>query len=1036
MKVRSQLILLLACVLLSIEGITFLLKKFIIQDTRIILQDKLSQTKKTFVPGIFSLNEADIREYANDYSGWDQMVNFISQHRDSAWAKRELDLPLGNHKVDYIWVLDGKAREYYYSSTNPKLQVAGLDIPTTHLSGSLILKNTSSFFIIHNSSVVQVFTAPIQPTADVTRQTTPLGYLLLGRIIDSNYMARLQGISPEIQVSFVNNKNAYTDNADPKTGDLQFSIPLKGFNGAILAAFNITRDFRAIEGYQSSLNRYLLLFLVLMIILGVVFYYLSKNLLLQPLSVFSGALQQNSPANLTYYNQKKNELGDLSRLITSFFAQNEKLAQQIEVREKREAELSKALDEKYTAQSEKVKVEQFLAQQQAMLKLSSSNPDGLLDEMLKETIALGAKTLNCQRVGIWYYNDDHSAITAKYIYHSVTNEYLQGDTAYEKDYPDYFKYLKKNILLVADDALNNPATAQFGTEYLIPFGITSMMDVPVRCSNRVIGMICFEHVGPKREWGINEQSFARSLADIITMRLTNDELKQTDRELKKSQVRFEETQELAQIGSWELNLFTYEVVWSKEMYRVFEVDPGENLIEAYRNRIHPDDLSVFDTAVKKLIEKDEVHSLECRIVSKNGGIKYILAIGEAIRSSKQAKVIGIRGTVQDITKQRQSAMAKSEFLSNMSHEIRTPINGVIGIANLLKEEELSEKQKEYVDTLNFSADHLSTIVSDILDFSKIESGHMTFEKISFNIEKNCRYIFDLFAQKAAEKNIAFHFKPAPSENYSLYGDYVRLNQVLSNLLSNAIKFTEKGSVDFSYTIRDENADKVIVSFSIKDTGIGILEEQQKNIFESFKQADKTIARQYGGTGLGLTISKKLVELQGGKISVNSVPEKGTEFIVQLSFDKHVYQEKAEIKITAAEKDLVKDLRGMKILVAEDNKVNAMVLTRFLSKWNIESKVAKDGVEAIGYLYNEDFDMVLMDIQMPNIDGIEATRIIRQSDKEGLKDLVIVAFTADASVDTHRQLLKIGFNHCMTKPFDPNVLYSFLKKNFKYQPAGA
>jgi CheY-like chemotaxis protein len=365
----------------------------------------------------------------------------------------------------------------------------------------------------------------------------------------------------------------------------------------------------------------------------------------------------------------------------------------------------------------------------------------------------------------------------------------------------------------------------------------------------------------------------------------------------------------------------------------------------------------------------------------------------------------------------------------MSHEIRTPINGVVGIANLLMEEDLTRRQKEYVRTLNFSAQHLATVVSDILDFSKIESGHMVFEKVSFNLEKNCQYVFNLFANKAAEKNIAFNFIPAHLKAYSLYGDYVRLNQVLSNLLSNAIKFTDKGSVDFSYSIDEDSGDKVKVSFRVKDTGIGIPEENQKQIFDSFTQADETITRQYGGTGLGLTISKKLVEMQGGTISLTSARGKGSEFVVQMLFDKHVYKKDAMPVITTAEKNQNKDLNGMKILVAEDNNINAMVLTRFLTKWNIESKVAQDGSEALKMLETETFDIILMDIQMPNVDGIEATKIIRQSKNENLKNIMVVAFTADASVDNHRELLKIGFDHCMTKPFNPETLFAFLKKNY-------
>lgn len=1034
MKVRPKLILNLCLVLLSIIALSLILKISITKDTRLLLQNKLSDTKNKESKKILELNAAAIKGYAYDYSIWDQMVNFITVKKDLAWANEEIDLALANYKIDYAWVLDSNAKEHYYTSINKNLPVKGLSIPAAALKDALKANKFFSFFIEHNNGIVEIFTGSVQPTADKKRETVPKGFLLLGRVVDSVYMANLKNISPEINFSLVNKEKEHEDYINTKTGEFQFSVPLTSFNGSTLAAFNITKSYPVLNAYQKYLNMYLLVFIILVAVIGFTFYLATKKLLLNPLFLFSAALKQNNTEKLNPYNKKNDEIGDLARLITNFFLQKNKLEQEIETRKKTEVDLRGALTEKYTAQTERIKVEEFLEQQQAMLQLNINSPDSKFADKLKEIIALGARTIKCERVGIWLFDNKENSISAEHIYILSANQFVKGEVAYEKDYPNYFKHLKKEAVIIANDAQTDSATIEFAEEYLIPQGITSMLDVPIRNGNKVIGVVCYEHVGHRREWTISEQVFTRSLADIIALNFEKEERKKAEEKLYKNQVRFEETQELAQIGSWEVNFITQEVIWSKEMYRIFELEnlPGLQLFEAYRKKIHQDDIQKFDHAINKLLNNIQSNSVECRVITKTGDIKYIRSIGEAIKSPNQGKTIGLRGTVQDITTQKQAAMAKSEFLSVMSHEIRTPINGVIGIANLLQDEELTERQKEYVNTLNFSAQHLSTVVSDILDFSKIESGHMSFERISFNLEKNCRYVYDLFAQKAAEKNIefTFSFHPPGTENYSLYGDYVRLNQVLSNLLSNAIKFTEKGSVEFSYNIEDVDADKVSVSFSIKDSGIGISEKQRSKIFDSFTQADETITRQYGGTGLGLTISKKLVELQGGNIFVNSIEGIGTEFIVELSFDKHVYKDAAAAVITTAEKNRVTDLSGMKILVAEDNKVNAMVLTRFLTKWNIESKVAKDGAQALEMLENEHFDIVLMDIQMPNIDGIEATKLIRNSTTISYNNIPVVAFTADASVDTHRELLKIGFNHCMTKPFNPDTLFSFLKKNYK------
>lgn len=383
--------------------------------------------------------------------------------------------------------------------------------------------------------------------------------------------------------------------------------------------------------------------------------------------------------------------------------------------------------------------------------------------------------------------------------------------------------------------------------------------------------------------------------------------------------------------------------------------------------------------------------------------------------------------VIDKVKAEQSALAKSEFLSVMSHEIRTPINGVIGISNLLLDENLNDKQKEYVRTLHFSAQHLLSLVSDILDFSKIESGNFALEKTSFNLDKLCHHVYDLYKGKANEKGIDYTYTPAATEEYSMYGDPTRLGQVLSNLLSNAIKFTDKGSVDFSYTVKEENNHKAIIIFKIKDSGIGIEKDKQSKIFDSFSQADQSVTRKYGGTGLGLTISKKLIELQGGSVSVNSVHGSGSEFIITLPLEKHVYTDKEALEKNV-QKTINHSLKGMKILVAEDNTINAMVLTRFLDKWDTEYKVAKDGAEAVTFAKNEKFDIILMDLQMPIMDGEEATAIIRKSEEESISKIPIVAFTADALIDNHRKLLKAGFDHCITKPFNPDALLKYLKRH--------
>ena len=359
----------------------------------------------------------------------------------------------------------------------------------------------------------------------------------------------------------------------------------------------------------------------------------------------------------------------------------------------------------------------------------------------------------------------------------------------------------------------------------------------------------------------------------------------------------------------------------------------------------------------------------------------------------------------------------------MSHEIRTPINGVIGISNLLLEEKLTDVQREYVDTLRFSAQHLSSIVSDILDFSKIESGNLILEKVPFFLREVASNVFKLFENKANEKQLRFNFFPDPSIHDQLLGDYVRLSQILSNLLSNAIKFTETGSIELAYSLKETKGDRFLIEFSVRDTGIGIAPEQTERIFDNFSQADVSTTRKYGGTGLGLTICKKLVELQEGNIKVDSQLGQGSVFTVEIWYEKQL----EKLKATIPKSTPVFDLGGMKILVAEDNNVNILVLTPLLKRWGAQYLVANDGEEAIALTQKEDFDVIIMDIQMPNVDGREAANTIRMLPDEHKRSIPIIAFTAEASVESKQELLLSGFNDCLTKPFQPEILYNTLKK---------
>jgi signal transduction histidine kinase len=554
-------------------------------------------------------------------------------------------------------------------------------------------------------------------------------------------------------------------------------------------------------------------------------------------------------------------------------------------------------------------------QSQTLVQLARSKTfqQGNLNAVLREITETAAQTLLVNRVGVWLYNEERSKIECIDLYDVSTKEHSFGNSLSQENYPAYFQALQEERSIAVDDARKDIRTQELSESYLSVLGITSLLDAPIWLEGRLVGVVCHEHIGEHRQWTLEEETFAGSIADFVTLAIEASQRNIVQEALRQSEAQFRAIFERSSIGIGLIDMkanivdtnpvlcdilgYSREELHGKSFTNYISIQKGD--LKLYKQlmpgiRTNSRNISRFGFQPSKHQEQFvERHRIEMErrclhqsgsfvwthisvsvIPDSNGEPEFFLAMIEDITERKETE-LKLRASQEAA---EAASRSKSEFLTTMSHELRTPLNAIMGLSQLLQQEivgSLNEKQNEYVSCIYSSGEHLLALIDDILDLSKVEAGKEELLLSPLPVSDLCNYAIWTVRDRASEKGLKLSCKIDLQENICI-ADERRMKQMLLNLLTNAIKFTPDGNVSLVVQKVPEG-----ITFTVSDTGIGIDSSQFKFIFEPFKQLDSRLNRQYEGTGLGLALTRKLARLHGGDVTFTSTLGKGSQFTLFL-----------------------------------------------------------------------------------------------------------------------------------------------------------
>ena len=703
-------------------------------------------------------------------------------------------------------------------------------------------------------------------------------------------------------------------------------------------------------------------------------------------------------------------------------------------------------------------------QSQTLVQLARSKrfQQGDLNAALREITEASARTLLVKRVGVWLYNQERSKIECIDLYDVSTKEHSFGNSLSEKNYPAYFQALEEERSIAADDAINDTRTQELSESYLSVLGITSLLDAPIWLEGCLIGVVCHEHIGEERQWTLEEETFAGSIADFVTLAIEAKERNVVQEALRQSEAQFRAIFEHSCIGIGLIDMKAQIVDTNLALCDILGYRREElygkrftDYIFAQRgdSKLYKQLMSGINTNLKRtsrvgfqpskhqeqFVERHRIE-MERRCLHQNGSLVWT-HISVSVIPSSNGEPEFFLAMIEDITERKETELklrasqeaaeaanqAKSEFLATMSHELRTPLNAIMGLSQLLQQEivgSLNEKQNEYVNCIYSSGEHLLALINDILDLSKVEADKEELLLSPLSVSDLCNYAIWTVRDHALEKGLQLTCKIDQEEDICI-ADERRIKQMLLNLLTNAIKFTPAGQV--SLVVKKVSQG---ITFTVSDTGIGIDSNQFQFLFEPFKQVDSRLNRQYEGTGLGLALTRKLARLHGGDVTVTSILGEGSQFTLFLPnpMDMQTEQDEGDQEDTAATSSRSTPQNQIILLVEEEN--TAIVLQDYLQTIGYQVKWIDNVNNFLEQVRNLQPNLILLDVQLiGDANGWDLLNLLKQ--EPYFSDLQVVMMGFSELPEEKLSILQAGANDYLIKPIRVVQLESILTRYLNY-----